>query len=95
MSKNYYRVLKETPLWEEGAIIENNGEGGGYRPIDSVFVKDVKGIDDSWYEGDDAVENQPDWFERVYPIGKLNKTAFGTKKQAQAAAAALYEGDKK
>lgn len=97
MSKmvRYYKTLKETPLWEEGAIISNCKDSDsdyGYRPVDTIFVKDVDGLDDSWYEGAKAVENQPDWFMRVYPIGKLEKMVFGDKKQAQAAAAVMYKG---
>lgn len=93
MSKKFYRALRETPLWVEGAIVSNDGDHAGYRPIDSVFVKDIDGVDEKWYEGRQAVENQPDWFERVYEMNGLKKLAYGSKKQAQAAAAALYQGD--
>lgn len=92
--KKFYRVLKETALWEKGAII-SGGDGDSYRPVDPVFVKDIDGVNESWNEGAAAVENQPEWFERVYEMHGLKKMAYGTKKQAQAAAAALYEGDKK
>lgn len=88
----YYRALRETPLWEEGAIISNKDCNDRYKAVDGVWLKEIEGIDESWYEGAAPVENQPEWFERVYPIGKLEKMVFGNKKQAKAAAAALYKG---
>lgn len=88
----YYRIIKDHPTWETGSIISNEEDSEQYRPVDEVFVKDIEGITGSWYEGNALVENQPEWFERVYPIGALEKMVFGNKKQAQAAAAALYKG---
>lgn len=90
MSKKYYRVVKEHPVWVVGAIIEN--DCGDYSAIDDVFVNDFKGLE-HYFETDSVVE-QSDWFEQVYPISDLKKKLFGSKKQAQAAAAALYKGDK-
>lgn len=93
----YYRVSKPTFLWDEGAIIEfheEDGCDGGYRAINDLWdacdeVKDE-------YISARIVEHKDNesWFERVYPIGKLEKMVFGSKKQAQAAASTLYK-DKK
>lgn len=89
----YFRVIKEHPLWEVGAIISNEKKPTSYSPVVSVWNK----FDDmeTWTEGATLVEQQDEWFERVYPLGKLEKMVFGDKKQAQAAASALYKGDKK
>lgn len=87
----YYRVKKTTFMWDEGAILSS--EGNGYRPIEDLWNHVEL---DTEYITDHIIENpiNKDFFERVYPIGKLEKMVFGNKKQAQAAAAALYKGDK-
>lgn len=97
----YYRVIKEHPTWEIGAILKqkdqaNENDIRNYTAISDVWDKELgKGVDVSgWWEGGTLVENQTEWFERVYPIGEVSKMLFGNKKQAQAAAAALYKGDK-
>lgn len=93
MSKKYYRLIKEHPVWEVGAIVQQqDGDKGSYEPVDTIWNKDIFDEEDLT-EYKTVVEKTP-WFERVYPIGKLEKMMFGTKKQAQAAAEALYKGDK-
>lgn len=89
MSK-YYKCLQETPLWEKGAIISNK-EGSGYRPISDLWVKDIEGITESWYEGAEAVENQPEWFQRVYNVSVLGKTKYLAKDAAKAAHEKLHK----
>ncbi len=66
----YYRVIKDNPLWEEGAILQNgSNEGKGYDAVEDVWHKNkhADGSSQSEYLSDYIVENQPDFFERVYP----------------------------
>lgn len=88
MSK-YYRVLKETPIWEEGCILSN--DSGHYKPISDLWVKDIKGVDEAWWEGAAAVENQPTWFQRVYEVSVLGKAKYLTKDAAKDAYAKLHK----
>jgi len=97
MSTKYYRVVKDHPAFETDAILSNEKNSERYSPVTDIFYKEIKGCelpDSGYYEVDILVEYQAEWFERVYPIGKLEKMAFGNKKQAQAAAAALYKEEK-
>lgn len=87
----FYKVIKDHPMWDEGAILSNEEDSDRYYPIDEVFVKDIEGISSSWYEGGKLIENQSEWFQKVYPITGLKKKIFGTREQAKATAAALYE----
>ena len=95
MSK-FYRVLQDTFMWNKGAIIEydeDSGTAGGYVAIDDIWdAVPLKGE----YISARIIESADNstFFERVYPLSGLKKKVFGTKKQAQPAAAAPYEGDK-
>ena len=80
MSK-YYRVLKETPYWEEGAILEKNSNG--YVPINDLFLKEIDGLDTNNYLEQYVVEASPDYFERVYHVKGLGKGKYVTKKIAK------------
>lgn len=91
MAIKYYKALKETTIWEKGTIVSNEDSDSSYTPVDAIFVKDIEDVDESWWEGKGAIENNPGWFERVYPISTLKKKVFGTRIQAKAAAEALYE----
>lgn len=84
----YYRVVKDHPLWEVGAVISNENDEDSFSSINELYDKfdDM----DSWTEGAKLVE-QSDWFERVYPIGKLEKMIFGNKAAARDAAARTYK----
>lgn len=88
----FYRVLKETPLWEEGAIISNDSDSGGYRPVDELFVKEIDGVNLRWYEGAAAVEKQPEWFERVYKVSVLKKVQYLAKDAAKKVMKDQYKG---
>lgn len=92
----FYRVKQGNFLWNEGAILkcdEKLGSNGGYYAIDDLW--DQVEINDEYVSAHiiEAPENAK-FFERVYSLGALEKRLFGTKEQAQAAAAALYKGDK-
>lgn len=68
----YYRVLKDTPIWDEGAIVTNNqAETDRYYATEGAFMR-IDGCEhDHWYESDKAVEaeeNQGVFFERVHKV---------------------------
>lgn len=76
----YYRVKKDTPMWIEGAIIFNSDYSEKYRATQDIWTR-VEGTE-GWTEGDKLVENNPDWYERVYPIDLITKTVYKLKEQA-------------
>lgn len=77
MANKFYRTTKASFLWDEGIIIENSvvlgSEVKGYQPVDNVFRnKYVPGE----YVSSKIVENNPEWFEEVYPVSFLTKTVY-------------------
>lgn len=89
MSKKYYRVIKDTPAWKQGAIIEENDDG--YKAINDLWdgVEDLK----DYEETTKVVENASDFFERVYAMGKAQKMVFVTKEKAQELASKYFTGE--
>lgn len=89
----FYRVIKDHPLWEIGAILEGKkqttGDGLNYSPISGIWQK-IEKCSENWWEGDELVENQPEWFERVYEVGVLGKAKYLSKAAAQKAHDELY-----
>ncbi len=82
MNEKYYQVLKDTPAWKTGAIIEGRGGNNGYSAINAVYETEAaEGI--SYYETKQVVENSPEYFERVYRVAKDKKTVYTTKEAAQ------------
>jgi hypothetical protein len=77
-------------MWEEGAILKSDGDG--YRAISSLWDRVPLSNE---YISDRIIEHpdNADLLQEVWPIGKFEKAVFGTRKQAQAAAAALYKED--
>lgn len=89
----HYRVIKDHPLWEVGAILEKGDDGYNYKPISEIWTKDLVGEDiQDFAEGASLVENQPEWFERVYEISILGKAKYLSKEAAKKAHDQLYEG---
>ena len=89
----YYKVIKDHPLWEVGAILQKEKGDNRYRAIDDIFVKDVKGATDNyWYEDSLLVENRPEWFERVYKISILKQAKYVVKDKAKKILKEQYEG---
>lgn len=87
MSKKYYRVLKDLPAVDEGAILED--VGNGYAPISDIWNNegtDPNGTKFASY----AIEHQPEWFERVYETSIFGKAAYATKEAAQALAKKMF-----
>ena len=79
----YYRVLKDTFLWEKGAIIsnENTEDHVGYTPIEDIWNKFT---DQNEYISAPYIEQSPQWFERVYATN-LEKLIFKTAGQLKKA----------
>lgn len=95
----YYRVIKDHAVYEENAIISNEIKSSEYITTDPIFLKEdmaerFEKANKYYYEEALVVENCPELYERVYSIGKLEKAMFGNRKQAQAAAAALFKESK-
>ena len=90
----YYRVKKQTFMWDEGAIISDESSAGRYVSTSDVWDR-IPGMSEYISANIIEHENNSDFFEQVWPMGKLEKAVFGSRKQAQAAAAAVYKGDKK
>lgn len=90
----YYRVIKDHPLWDVGAILSNEDNSDNYRPISDIFTKelDVKGQSfESWTEGRELVENQPEFFERVHKVNVLKQAKYVTKTEARKLHDKLYK----
>lgn len=76
----YYRVLKDTFLWEKDAILSNNEDNNHYSPIEDIWDKLE---DQDEYITAKYIENNPKWFQRVYATNlekKIFKTAEMLKK---------------
>lgn len=81
VSKKFYKVIKDNPLWEVGAILELKNDQ--YHALDGVDMWDkCEELKDSWL-GFRVVEKSPDFFEKVYPVNLLTKTVYKCKAEAQ------------
>lgn len=87
----FYRVIKDHPLWEVGAILSNEQNSERYKPIDDLWTRDIKGIDDTYYETANVVENQPEWFEHVYKVNVLKQVKYLSKTAARQMHDELYQ----
>lgn len=83
MSKMYYRVKKDTFLWDKGAILEKQKftQGMGYVAINDLW--DATEHMGNEYISARIIENDPDWFERVYPVNLVSKTVYKIKEEAR------------
>ena len=80
--KKFYKVKKENFLWDVGAILAEGNNG--YSPINDIFAKNESPKKDdheviSFY----IVENQPEYFERVYEVNLLTKIVYKLKEEAK------------
>lgn len=83
MSKRYYRVIKDTPAWTVGAILENE-KPGEYTAISDLWNTFEESYPEDYLEVGKIVENSPTFFERVYYIKGLGAAKYVSKKVAQA-----------
>lgn len=91
MSK-FYKVIKTSFLWEKDAILKytNSGSDGGYEPISDIW--DTTEHNGGEYISSRIIENNPDWFQRVYSIDLLTKTVYKTKEEAKVILNKEYRG---
>lgn len=79
----FYKVLKDNFLWEEGAVLKQTSEDdnfSGYKQVDDIFCKNELTTE---YISKQIVENQPDWFVRVYPVNLIKKTLYLCKEETK------------
>ena len=67
--QKFYRVIKENPLWEVGAILVLTDTGTAYAPINDLWNLNLNVVE---YLKREVIENQPLFFERVYKDDLLN-----------------------
>jgi hypothetical protein len=83
--EKYYRVLKDTFMWEEGAILKLNkdlnsfDDEGGYEPIEDIWNTTPENNE---YVSTSIIENEKNsqYFQRVYKVG-LKGMIFNTADQ--------------
>lgn len=98
MADKFYRVKKDTFMWDEGAILQLNkdlkslniSQSGGYMAIDELFHATEIGEE---YISANIIENNPEWFERVYPVSHLTKVVYELKDKAKEMLARNYKSD--
>ena len=79
----FYRVKKDTFLWDEGAILKfstAHGDGGGYQAFDEMWEKEATG---SEYISAKIIEGSPEWFERVYKVPSMTDVVFEVREKAK------------
>lgn len=86
----YYRVIQETPAWEEGAILKGS-KTDGYRAINDIWDTPATEHVQNYYESGRLIEASPEWFERVYDVTVLGKVKYLTKDAAKAAHEQLHK----
>lgn len=84
----FYRVVKDHPIWEVGAILKEVNSGR-FEPISDIW--DKFDSDDGTPFGTVAVvAEKSDWFERVYESSILGKASYVTKEKAKQIANDLF-----
>ena len=78
----YYKVIKDTFMWEVGAILGEGARGNssGYVGIEDIWDKHKNMTE---YISKSIIENSPEFFERVY-TDNVEKMVFKTKEQLKA-----------
>lgn len=90
MSDKMYRVKKDTPQWEEGAIVKKDNDGD-YSAISNLWDTPATQKMDHYVETEKIIENSPGWYERVYEVSVLGKAKYLTKEAAKKAHNSLYK----
>jgi hypothetical protein len=94
MSKKYYQVKQDTPIWFAGAILEYDESTSSYTATNDLFDKIEEGVNGECLTAH-IVENEAnkDFFERVYEASKLGKTIYVTKAKARELANTFFKPD--
>lgn len=82
----YYKVIKDHPLWEVGAILkQQDNDSESYKAISDIWTKELKNDRDisDWTEGKNLVEGQPEWFQRVYSVKVLGQAKYLSREAAK------------
>lgn len=90
----FYKVVKDHPLWEVGAIISNADDYDRYKPISDMWQHTLdtgKELGDGWYEGAEVVENRKEFFVRVYKVSVLKQVKYLSKDAARKAHDELHK----
>lgn len=82
MATRYYRVVKDHPLWEVGAILANKDNPKRVEPISDVWNKWETNESAGYGTTLEAAE-MSDHYERVYEVGFIGKVKYLTKQAAQ------------
>lgn len=84
----FYRVLKDTPAWDAGAILKRIGDN--YQTISDLWGTKAADECENYYESYHIVEGAPDWYERVYEVSVLGKAKYLSREAAKKAHDTLY-----
>jgi len=89
----YYRVIKDNPIWEIGAILEQKDfdEHKGYEAIEDIWDKHKNHLE---YLTATIVEGSPDFFERVYR-SETDKMVFKTTEEMKKLYSRFFPDKKK
>jgi hypothetical protein len=79
MNEKFYKVIKDTPAWDVGAILK--GDANGYVSIEKLWDKEATKSD--YKMSGSIVEGNPDFFQKVYPVNLLTKTVYKLKEEAK------------
>lgn len=94
MSKKHYRVEKDTPLWEKGAILQHmsisGSRDGGYRAISDLWDATKELGDEYLSVRIVEAEDNSTFFVRVYDVNILGKVKYLVRDDAKKAQADLH-----
>ncbi len=90
-TKKHYRVKRDNFLWQVGAILENCANNGSYMPLDKTDIWNVTEYNGGECISSRIIENNPEYFERVYAVNLLTKTVYKLKAEAAELMAKSYE----
>ncbi len=75
MSNKFYRVKKDTHVLVAGAILTRDGSSTNYKAVDDIWnmegSPELEKALEGWCEKQGVVENNPEWFERVYSVKSI------------------------
>lgn len=90
----FYKVIKDHPYWEVGAIVSDTGpEKNGrnyYKAINELWIKDIEKPGDL-NEYPEVVEGSTEFFERVYEVSLATKVKYLAKDAAREAVSKFYK----
>lgn len=90
--EKFYRLKKDTPALNAGAILKKGDCDSDYQPISDIWDTDACESNNRSYFTAYVVEHAADWYERVYPVNLLTKTVYKLKAEAMEAMNKEYDG---